>query len=171
MSEPVEFIKVLADLIQEEMDLPVDKVFLYNQDADLGKYSGLYVNLGILGDKPFGASSEIRNDPELGLVENQSVNVQEWYSLLLSSQDNTARLRRHEPPMILRGSRCQQLMEKYSFKVGYLPAAMTDVSEVEATYRLNRYSLTFNCLVAYARLRAVEYYDKFTGSPGLIVNP
>lgn len=171
MSEQTEVIKVIADLVQEEMDLKAERVFLYNQDVDLKPDDGIYVVVGILGDKPFGTTVEHLDDPTLGLVERQTVNVQEIYSILIFSKDGTARQRRHEIIFALNGLAAQQAMEKHSFRIGNLPTTLVDVSEVEETYRLNRYSLTFNCLVAYGRDRAVEYFDDFTGSPSLIVNP
>jgi hypothetical protein len=166
-----EFVKVVADILQLEMDLKPDQILLYNTDFNIPADDKMYLSIGILGDVPFAASHQVLDDPELGLVENQGVNVQEIYSLLIYSKSPEARLRRHEPPMILRGVKAQQQMEKYSFKIGYLPTTMNDVSEVEGTYRLSKYSLTFRALVAYARLRAVEYFDTFTGSPSLELNP
>jgi hypothetical protein len=166
-----EIVKVIADLIAQEMDLESDRVFLYNQDAALSTDTGIYVNVGILGAKPFGTSVTQVSDPVAGLLEIQTVNVQEIYSILIYSQDGTARQRKQEIIFALNGQAAQQAMEKYSFRIGNLPAAFVDVSEVERTYRLNRYSLTFNVLVAYARSRAVDYFNNFTGSPSLIVNP
>ena len=167
----VEIIKVIADLIQGEMDLPADRVFLYNQDAALEPDDDIYVNVGLLGAKPFGVSVKVVDDPVLGLVEQQMMNVQEIYSILIYSKSGAARQRAHEIILALNGQAAQQAQERYSFKIGNLPTSFVDVSEVEETYRLNRYSLTFNCLLAYARNRAAEYFSKFTGSPSLVLNP
>lgn len=169
--QETEIIKVIADLIQQEMDLKEDRVFLYNQDVALKPDDGIYVVVGLLGSKPFGTSSVQVSDPALGLIQQQTVNVQEIYSILIWSKNGDARRRNHEIIFALNGQRAQQAMEQFSFKIGNLPTSVTDVSEVEETYRLNRYSLTFACLLAYGRSRAVEYYDIFTGSPSLILNP
>ena len=40
-----EIVKVIADLIAQEMDLESDRVFLYNQDAALSTDTGIYVCL------------------------------------------------------------------------------------------------------------------------------
>lgn len=168
-----EVLKVIADVIQEQMDLKNENVFLYNQALPMPIEKGIVVNIAVIGDKPFGASSHYEDDPVSGgLTEVQGVNLQEIYSVLVYSKDNSARLRRHELIMVMKGTAMQQMMEKYSFKIGYIPAAMTDVSEGDGASRLNRYSLTFRALLSYSRRRSVEYFNKFENPPKtLLTNP
>jgi hypothetical protein len=167
-----EFIKVVAGVIQKEMDLDPSRVFLYNQEVDLQPDQGMYINIGFLGAKPFGSSLSYVSDPVEGLLENQSINMQETYSILIYSFDSTARQRKQDILFALNGQLMQQMAEKYSFRIATIPSSFVDVSEVEGTSRIDRYSLTFNALVAYGRLRAVDYFNNFpSNSPTLAINP
>ncbi len=169
-----EYIKVVAALIQDQMDLPEDRVLLYNQKFDIPSIPGVFVSLSILGDKPFGASSEFTSEgtgEDAKLIELQGVNVQEIYSIMIYSQNSQARVRRHEVLFALNGVPSQQAQERYNFKIGNLPTDLLDVSEVDGSSRLNRYNLTFRALVSYSRRRSVEYFKDFTGSPEIIINP
>jgi hypothetical protein len=164
-----ETIKVVAEILKHEMGLKADQVLLYNQKFDTPSDERLYLAVSLLGSKPFGANTGYVADPISGeLTEQQSVNVQELYSVLLYSRSASARLRTWEVPAALVSTFAQQQMEAHSFKIGYLPQ-MTDVSEQEGTSRLNRYSLTFAALVAYRKTKPVDYFDKFT-QPLLITN-
>lgn len=164
-----EFIKVIALIIEHELGLSRDQVILYNQKFDIPPDNRMYVSVSMLGSRPFGAKTKYEGDPVTGeLVETQSVNVQEMYSVLLYSLSATARQRNWEIPAALTSTYAQQLMEEHSFKIGYLPQ-MTDVSEQEGTSRLNRYSLTFAALVAYRKTKPVDYFDQFA-QPTIITN-
>ncbi len=164
-----EFIKVVALIIEHELALSRDQVILYNQKFNIPPDQRLYVSVSMLGSRPFGAKTQYVGDPITGeLVEQQSVNVQEMYSVLLYSRGPSARQRNWEIPAALTSTFAQQQMEEHSFKIGYLPQ-MSDVSEQEGTSRLNRYSLTFTALVAYRKTKPVDYFDQFA-QPTVITN-
>ena len=166
-----EILKVVADLIQTQLGLPADDVFLYNQKVDLPPEQRMFVNVAFVGSKVFGTSSRHASDPEFGLVQQQTMNAQETYQILCYSRDSTARLRKHEIVFALSGDAAEQAQAKYSFKIGYLPNNFLDVSKGEGASRLNRYALTFRVHLAYQKTQAVEYYNDFGDSPSLITNP
>jgi len=159
----VEYIKVLAGLIQTQMDLAPERVMLYNQQWTLPPDTGLFINVGLIAKKPFGMSKSYLSvtTAEGGLQQAQTLNVQETYSVLVFSQSNEARLRNHEVLFALNGDAAQQAMEQHSFRIGYLPPSFTDVSDIDGASRLNRYSLTFNILCGYSQTRRVEYFSTF----------
>jgi hypothetical protein len=161
MSSQVEYIKVIADLIQTQMDLAPNRVYLYNQAWNIPPDDGLFVNVGLISKKPFGLSKTYQSVTEEmgGLLQVQMMNVQETYSVLIFSQNNTARIRNHEILYALNGDAAEQAQERYSFKIGYLPTSLMDVSEIDGASRLNRYNLTFNILCGYSQSRRVEYYS------------
>lgn len=167
-----EYAKIFAALIRGQMDLKADRVFLYNQKWNIPPDDGVFVNVGIIGDRPFGVSQHFEDDEATGgLTEVQGTNIQEIYSVLIYSQNSEARRRRHEILFALNGVPAQQAQEKYSFKISNLPTDLLDVSQGEGSSRLNRYNLTFRVLVSYSRRRSVEFFDNFAGSPAVIVNP
>jgi len=165
-----ETIKVIAEILRTELTLQKDQVILYNQKFNIPPDERLYLSVSLLGSRPFGAKTSYVGDPITGdLVEQQSVNVQELYSVLAYSRGSSARTRNWEIPAALVSTFAQQQMEVNSFKLGYLPA-MVDVSEQDGTSIVNRYSLTFAALVAYRKTKPVDYFDNFS-QPSITSNP
>lgn len=165
-----ETIKLLADLIQSQMSLKDDEVLLYNEKFKLPPEKGLRVAIQIVGDRPFGVNSKHR-DPGTGLdlEEVITLNQQEVVQVDVYSYDSTARLRRIEVIYALCCDEAQRLQEKYGFQIGRIPPNFVDVSEVEASKRLNRYALTFNVLRAYERVATAETFVEFS-QPQLYYN-
>ena len=167
-----EIIKVVADVIQSEMELGNDRVYLYNQKWRIPPDEGLFVIVGFLTSKPFGAKTWYENDPITNeLLEVQSVNQQETYTIDLMSRDSSARIRKQEVILALNSTFCQQMMEQYNFKIANLPSSFVDVSELEATAILNRYQLAFNALVVYRKVKSVQFFDQFQIPPVVHTNP
>lgn len=167
-----EIIKVVANVLQAEMALPNDHVYLYNQKWRMPPDEGLYVIVGFQSGTAFGAKTTYENDPITDeLVEVQSVNQQETYTIDLLSRDSSARIRKPEVIMALNSTLCQQAQEQYNFKIANLPTTFVDVSELEATAILNRYQLAFNALVVYQKIKSVQFFDQFQVPPIVYTNP
>lgn len=167
MTEPI---KILADIILKELTLKPDQVLLYNQKFDIPPDYRMYVSLSVLGTKNFAGYPDYDPDPITGdLVETQVVNRQEMISILVYSRSDEARTRNWEIPAALVSTYSEQQQEANSIKIGTLPTAVMDVSEVEGTARLNRYALTFMVLAAYKKQKPVEFYDTFQ-QPAIFTN-
>jgi len=165
-----EIIKIIALILEHELNLKNDQVVLTNQKFNIPPDDRLYVAVELMGSRPFGVKTAYEADPITGeLLEVQSVNCQEMYSVLAYSKGPTARQRNWEIAPALVSTFAQQQQEEHSFKIGYLPR-MTDVSGLDGTSRLNRYRLTFVALVAYRKTKPVEYFDQFA-QPTIISNP
>lgn len=171
MNEP-DTVKLIAELIQKEMSAPAGIVQIYNQKRRLPLRKGFMVDVAIIGDRPFGGSTRQQENPTTGdLVETSTVNNQEMIQIDIFSYDDSARRRRAEIIFALSGNAAQQLSEKWAFKIGTIPTSFVDVSEVEASARLNRYAITINVLRAYSRTLVIEHFDKFGIPPAITVNP
>ena len=177
-----ELIKVLADLFTSELCLepiivpgsqPQPRVFIYNQKWKIPPVDGMFICVGFLYAKPFGATLSYQTDPATGgLIEVQGSNTQETYTVEAFSRNGEARERMHEIPMALRSTACQQLAERHSFKVGFIPSSFVDASETEESAILNKYVATFSVLRAHTKSKPVDYFDKFENPPKfLITNP
>lgn len=168
MDEPI---KVVADILQAELGLKPDQVLLYNQKFDIPPDDRLYLSLAVMGSRTFGSNTRYQSDPVSNdLTETQNVNRQEMYSLLFYSRSSESRIRNWEVPAALVSTFSQQMQEKNSLKIAQVPTAMLDVSEVDGTARLNKYSLTFNVLAAYTKTKPTQYFDRFS-EPEIITNP
>jgi hypothetical protein len=164
---------VLCDLIQSQMALEKGVVSIYNQKRILTPRSGLYIDVAIIGDRPFAANSKPVNDPALpDVTEVQTVAQQEILQIDIFSKNDQARLRRIEVLFALTGVAAQQACERHSMKIARLPARFVDLSQGEGPARLNRYAITFNVLRGYQLTRAVETFSDWQNPPRqIITNP
>lgn len=172
VQEVPETVTLVADLIRRELALSEAAVSIYNQKRRLPPTQGLFVDVEILGDVPFGVSQRQEADPETGeLVEIICSNFQEQVQVTLFSYDGTARSRRGEVIAALSSNRAQQMAETNSLRFPRIPTSFVDVSEVEASKRLNRYAISFNVLRAYTRKQVIDRYDQFSIPPTVKTNP
>lgn len=168
MTEPI---KIIGDILLNELGLKPDQVLLYNQKFDIPPDYRMYISLSVIGTKNFAGYPDYDPDPITeDLVETQIVNRQEMISILVYSRSDEARIRNWEIPAALVSAYSQQQQEANSIHIGTLPISVNDVSEVEGTDRLNRYALTFMVLAAYKRQKPVEYFDQFS-SAAILTNP
>ena len=167
MTEPL---KVVADVIRHELRLEPEQVLLYNQKFNIPNDDRLYVSVALLGVKHFGSSVRYSVDPVTGdMREVQSTNRLELVSVTLFSRSAEARVRNWEVPAALVGTYSEQAQEANSINIARLPAAMSDVSQLEGTARLNRYVLTIQVQAAYAKTMPTAAYDQFS-APALHTN-
>lgn len=164
---------VLCGLIQSQMGLEDGVVSIYNQKRRLQPKSGLYIDVAIVGDRPFASNYRPVNDPaQADVTEVQNVAVQELLQIDIFSRNDQARLRRMEIVFALTGVAAQQACEENAMSIGRLPASFVDVSEIEGAARLNRYSLTFNVLRGYQLTRSAPTFSRWQNPPQtILVNP
>lgn len=170
-----ELMKALCSLLESQLLLPPNHVFIYNQKYDIPSDDGLYAYVGFQRSIPFASSRKEENVPATStsdafLQEVQTMNVREFYTINLYSRSAAARQRNHEIIFALHSNQCEQLQERFAFKMSYLPLSMHDISHIEGAAIINRYQLTFSLLRAYTRTRPIEYYSIFTIPPTLIIN-
>jgi hypothetical protein len=167
-----ETIVVLADLFQQQLDLPADRVFIYNQKWKIPPDDDIFIVVSLLTMKPYGSYRRQADDPLFGLIEVIGTNLQETYTVDIFSRNGMARVRRLELLFALQSTQAQQLSEDNSFRLATVPPVFVDLSGLEGSAILNRYQLTFSLLRAEERKRAIEYFDTFENPPKtLITNP
>lgn len=175
-----ETINLLVELIQTGMGLDVNHVVTYNQQVPIPPDDGLFIAVGVLDEKPFAGSlsySQGQVPPGAGvtpggtLLESQTLNQHEVYSIHVMSRSNLARTRARDVVFALSNTRAVQIQERYGLLIGSVPISFADASMEEGAGRLNRYVITIGCQRGYCRVGAVDYYDNFTGSPAIIAQP
>ena len=181
MQPKPEIINLLVKLVKEQLDLDNNHVVTYNQRIPIPPDDGVFIAIGIKGEKLYGTTTKYvqstipnpqLNQPQIPVLnEVLTQNTQEIYSIQIMSRNNDARSRRHEIVFALNSTQAEQMQEKYGFKIANQPVTFTDVSMGEGASRLTRYAITFNVLSAYSRINPVNYYDSFAGSPELITQP
>lgn len=162
----------LTQLFAQFMGLAPDQAMIYNEDWKIPADRRLYITIALLSSRPLGTSCGYEPvDGVVGLTEVVLMNSQETYTINVFSASDEARIRYPEVIMSFVSTIAQQLMEQLSFSLGQIPPSVVDLSQVEGARRLSRYAITLNLLRARRRVNTVPYFDTFTGSPAVIINP
>ena len=175
-----EAINFLVELIRAGVPLDADHCVTYNQMIPIPPDQGLFCAVGILDSKPYAGSLSYAPGVAVGedgvsstplLLERQSVNVREVFSIHLMSRNNSARTGRWRLQFALTNTRAEQIQETYGFSIAKLPISFPDTSFGEGAERMNRYTMTIVALSAQAQESPVDYFDKSApGSPLLVAN-
>lgn len=168
----VEPIKVVADILQNQLGLADDQVMLYNQKFDIPPDDRLYISLAVLATRTFGVQNRHLVVPTLDGADFLSVlssNRQETYQITIFSRSSEARTRNWEIPPALASDTSERMQEANNIRIGYLPSSMNDVSALDGTAILNSYALTIQVLAAYEKVQPEPYYDKFSIPPKVTI--
>ena len=144
-------IKVLADIVQHEMELATGQVMIYNQDL---------ANMPEIPGKIIG-NNNTPTDHGTGLDEVQDVSVLQMIQIDVMSANSEARTRCMEVVMALASTYAKQQMDKYQISIASHPGAFVDASEVEGTARMNRYTTTVMVNALYKKTKAIDFYGTF----------
>lgn len=150
---------LIGQILSNEMNVSMDRMFAQNQTQDLPQDGGLCVVLSFMYRKPY--SVKVVYDIINGeYTEKQSVEMGEDVLISLISRNNDARDRAWEISAALKSTFSQQLQESEHIHISTIHD-ITDSSFMEATARLNRYDVRCRVIRGYNKSKVVSYYDKF----------
>ena len=152
--EPV---KIIADIISHEMNISPDRIFIYNDGRELPKDDNLYIVLSVMSRPPFGVKSSWK-ETETGLVEVQTLNVQETIIASAVSKNTDARTRAYEVQMAVNSVFSEKQQELYGCHISMI-APVRDMSFLENTARLNRFDTEITVLAAYQKIKDIDYFN------------
>lgn len=158
-------LEILKNIIDEEMNMPIGRVFAYNASQDLPKDKELFIVLSYMSRTPYSNSSKYIYEAE-GLKENQSISLKEDIIISLISNNIDARERCYEVEMALRSQFSLQLQQKHHIHISQIGMAY-DASFLEATARLNRFDVRCTVFRSYTKIKDVDFYDKFPNTSKL----
>lgn len=171
--EDFETINWIAYLLRVGLGLDQKHVATYNQLIPIPPDDKLFVAVGLLDGKPFAGSLSYAPGVAADgvtplLLERQTLNTREVFSIHFMSFGNEARDRRAEFTFALTNTFAQQVQARRGFLIGKLPVGLVDASVNEGAGRLTRYTMTLAVLSSAEVERPVEYFENFEGSPELI---
>lgn len=174
MTEPI---KVVGQILRDEMLLDADHVMLQNQENIIPK-TGLYVVLGYASPSKVLSSSSRSTSTDMGMLEEQSVSMQHMIQVdIMAFNDpeggNEARARKEEVIMALTSNRAQELMSLNSIQIARNPGPIIDTSDLEGSARMHRYTMMVSVLAVHNKSKSAPYYDSFKGQlhPDLRTEP
>lgn len=151
------FLELVCDIIQTEMSLSSDQVYLWDQKFDIPKDSRLYVAVGILSCKPFSNTNQVVDG-----VSIQSTNFSSMVSIDIMSRGASARDRKEEVIMALNSTYAEQQQELNSFRVFPLPVGFVNLSEIDGAAIPYRFNITVAMQYFVTKQTAIDYYDDFS---------
>ena len=157
----MEPIKHICNILQTQLDLTDNQIWIYNQKRDIPNDFGTYYVVQYNGQRIIG---NIRKEyaTETGLMEYQSVHNLAVFSVDIFSRSSKSRDARDLVIMALNSTYSQQIQERYGFQIARNSFQVTNTSEVEGVAELNRYSISFNVTYMSEMSKSIPYFDTFT---------
>lgn len=160
--------QVVIDILNNEMDMPKNSVWLRQQNRTIPNDNGLYIAVGLVSAQTIGNVTTMETIDNAQYEINQVLQQEAiQIDLLSSAVHNYAMLRNWEVVAALQGFYSQQLQELNNFKIFRVPRSFIDTSSAEGGSMLQRYSITIMAHVWYRKQTALnpplgDYYDDFT---------
>jgi hypothetical protein len=163
------FEKYVCDIIQHEMGLSADQIWLWDQKINEPTDERLYIAVSVLSSKPFGNSTVYESVEDGGLNQIQSVNVSSVLSLDVMSRGTAARDRKEQVILALKSTYAESLMEIKSFNVSMLPSSFINLTKIEGSGILYRFNASVRLQYFVSKISPVSYFDTFQ-APTILVD-
>ena len=150
---------ILKQILDTEMEMPANRVWAYNADMQLPKDDNLFIILFLKEQTPISNTVKYVSTAK-GMEEHQSINVKEEITISLVSRSTQARDRAYEVHMALNSFLSRSLQAQNKMHISIL-GDVYDASFLEASSMLNRFDCRIRVLKSYAKIKAIDYYDKF----------
>ena len=162
MTNIIETEKILASVIQKEMQLSNDEIWIYNQEFRIPNISTLFVVVQFQNARILSSKDTIQTT-DSGTIEVQSIIQIESILVNVFSKDTSSRQRKHEVIFALNSVFSEQMQEKYGFRIFPIPHNFNNISRAEGATMLNRYGIAINVQRTYNKIIKSfnDYYDKF----------
>lgn len=151
---------VIKQIIDEQMNMPVGRVFAYNSNVNLPEDSELFIPLYYAERKPIANNSKMVTTAQ-GVEEHQSINMVEDVIIALISRDTSARDRVQEVFLALNSYYSRNLQAVNKLHISWIGEAY-DKSFLEATSMLNRFDIRIRVFRSYEKINNIDYYDTFS---------
>lgn len=147
----------LCRIIQTQMNLTNEQVWIYDQKRNIPPKTNLWVVVRFLTGKPYGNVNRFVDG-----AEQQTLFMSGIFTIDIFSRDDSALARKEEIPMSFKSNFAQQMQERYAFKVGRIPTSFVDLSVVEGAAIPYRYSINLQVQYKLELVRSVDYFDHFS---------
>lgn len=150
---------LIAGLLRDQLGLPKTppRVFIYNTNWNIPKATWMFLLVSLLDAPVYGAGSGYGLDPVTHeLTETQEMARSFLVTVDAFSQSTEARERLPEIFFALTGDAAERLSEQKGLRI-FRPEQWHDLSQVEASRRLNRWQTQFSVYQSSGRRGPVPY--------------
>ncbi len=156
--------QIIVNILQTEMDLPVNNVWLMNQNRKIAIDEQLYIAVGMV-DSQVISNTNTPYSTEEGVSELQQVLTRDNIQIDLLSKSNSALTRRWEVLAALKSVYSEQQQEENEFSIFGIPSVFVNSSSAEGGSQINRFTITVAVHTLYSKTKAItgseNYYDDF----------
>lgn len=166
----IEIEKIFVNIIKQYLGLPDDygvdaqgnvipSVVIKSQNIKLFNTSKMQITISTASSKVYANRREVKT---INGVYSESVcmNDQRIMQIDVYSRSNEARERFSEVQMALTSTLAEQAEDKYQFRIGKISNAV-NLSGLDGGSEINRYTIRFNVLSWYNKIKPIEYYNSF----------
>jgi hypothetical protein len=170
MKDDILVAQILVDIINDQMDMPDDSVWVRDQNRLIPNDTGLYISVGMVNAPIITGNvanlEEETVDDVTTVYEVDEVQQLEQHQIDVFSRSNDALRRNWEIIAAMQSFYSQQKQEENSFKIFRIPRSFLNTSIAEGGSTLNRYSLIITVQAWYRKRVALppgkDYYNDFT---------
>lgn len=148
---------LFCNVIQHEMGLASDQVYIWDQKLNIPKDERLYVAVGVASLKPFGVTNRFNTSGSP--VSDQSVNMMAKLDVNILSRGPAARERREEVLLALTSLYAEQQMSTNSFLIARLSSGFNNLSDIDGDAIPYRFVISVNMQYFFKKRQAAPYFD------------
>lgn len=159
---------LFCDIIQNQLNLPQGRVYLWDTKVMQPTDSGLYIAVSVPRCKPFANNNRFDSNGN----SNQYVSMQATIDIDIISRGPAARDQKEQVILALNSYYAQSQQEANSFFIGKLPAnsAFINLSGIDGAAIPYRYKISVNMLYTVSKTSAEPYFDTYQ-TPSIISQP
>lgn len=158
---------LFCDILQKQLGLPNDHVYLWDQKLIEPHDYNLYVAVSVLSSKPFGNTNYFDGNTNQSV---QSMNMLDQLQIDIISRGPAARDQKANVLMALNSNYAEQQQEFNSFFIGKLSTNFINLSQIDGAAIPYRFQISITLQYFAKLIQSVDYYDTFD-QPTVLVNP
>jgi len=158
---------LFCEILARELELPINRIFLWNQKVFQPTDPGLYIAVSVSSCKAYSNGRH-----QIGDQVEQFMNVMATLDLNIMSRDNAALFHKEEVLLALGSTYALAQQAANGFLIGKLPpnARFSDLSGIDGAAIPYRFQISINMQYVVSKTKAVDYFDTFR-TPEVTINP
>jgi len=159
----VNHFELVAAIINKEMGLGPNQVYIYNQKFIIPKDDKIYVSIGILSTRPFSNVNRFKDGKS-----EQSATFRTALDINIMSVSPDILSRKEEVILALNSDYSRRMQTLNSFHIAPLSSQFTNVSSVEGPSIPFRFNINVNMTYAISSKKETECYDNYAGDLNIL---
>lgn len=156
-----EVAKIIADILVAEMGLAAGQIMMSEENFEIPKTDAMFIAVSYVSSKPIGVTVTNTPDGLGGMTEVQEAAMDHQVQLDIMSFNDDALDRREEVLLALASNASQFYQEQNLIQISRHCTPFQDLSTIEETRILKRYTTTFRVKAVTRKSKVGLYYDTF----------